>query len=143
MKKAIFSFFILIALSGVFVAAQLITRNEFMSAEQAKKKWGATPFDAKKFKSAEKDVRVRASMAADIVERQSLKGVNRSEIRSIVGRPTGYYFSDTIYAYIIEPYSEATKESWQLVLIPDDKLETIKEIKIEKKCCYKEPAWAK
>ena len=34
------------------------------------------------------------------------------------------------------PFPGEKKENWHLIFIPDEKLETVKEVKIHKKCCY-------
>ena len=61
-----------------------------------------------------------------------------AKVRKEMGTPDSYFFSDTIYSYEITP-PEENKEQWQLVFIPDEKLEKVKEIKIRKKCCAKLP----
>jgi hypothetical protein len=80
---------------------------------------------------------MRAPMAVDIVIRQLYAGKSRKTVRSELGAPDSYFFSDTIYAYKIMPFPGEGKEIWHLVFIPDDKLEKVKEVKIHKKCCYK------
>lgn len=75
-------------------------------------------------------------MATDAIKRNVYVGTDMLAVRKIMGTPNSYFFSDTIYAYkITEP--AANKESWQLVFVPDDKLEKVKEVRIRKKCCYK------
>jgi len=64
-------------------------------------------------------------------------------VREALGVPDGYFFSDTILAYQIQKYSSNKKESWQLIFVPDETGLKVKEVKIHKKCCYKEPEWIK
>lgn len=77
-------------------------------------------------------------MATDAIKRNVYVGTDMLEVRKVMGSPNSYFFSDTIYAYkITEP--AANRESWQLIFVPDEKLEKVKEVKIRKKCCYKSP----
>ena len=114
---------------------------KFMSLKDAEAKWGGVKFDPAKFKAGSSQQ--RAPMAIDIVKRRLYIGQSRKKVRDELGDPTGYFFSDTIFAYQIEEYSEAKKEAWQLVFIPDEKLEKVADVKIHKKCCYETLAWAK
>ena len=106
----------------------------FLSLKEAKNKWGSLEFKASEFiKSNE---RQKGSMAVNLLEKKSYVNGLMSKVRAEIGAPDSYFFSDTIYAYEITP-PEENKEQWQLIFIPDDKLEKVKEIKIHKKCCYK------
>lgn len=136
MKKRIFSIFIYINLSFYTCLADTFWGSDFLTVSEAQKKWGASTFVGEKFKTAsEKD---RGSMATDAIKRNIYVGTDMLLIRKIMGTPNSYFFSDTIYAYkITEP--AANKESWQLIFIPDENLEKVKEVKIRKKCCYKSP----
>jgi hypothetical protein len=52
--------------------------------------------------------------------------------RAPFGRPDSYFFSDTIMAYEITP-PEENKEQWQIIFVPDQNLERVKDVKIRKK----------
>jgi hypothetical protein len=123
------------------VAGEEFFQATFMSAKDAEKKWGVAKFDASKFKAA--SASQRAPMAVDAVKRRLYIGQDRKKVREDLGDPTGYFFSDTIYAYQIEEYSDDKKEAWQLVFIPDAELKKVADVKIHKKCCYQTPDWAK
>jgi hypothetical protein len=110
-------------------------RGDFMSPSEAQKKWGIKKLDISLFKNG--DHTKRQSMAAYIVVNQLYVGKPMKLVRTELGDPDSYFFSDTIYAYKIMPYPGESKEIWHLVFIPDDKLEKVKEAKIHKKCCYK------
>ncbi len=135
MKKVI-GICILIFSLGVLCWASYF-KAKFLTAAEAEKKWGVQTLDIKKFKSG--DVASRAPMAVDIIKRSLYVNKTRQSVREELGDPDSYYFSDTIYAYKIIPFPGKDKENWHLVLIPDEKLEKIKEVKIHKKCCYQSP----
>jgi len=110
--------------------------SDFLTADEAQKKWGMSLFVAKKFKNSQE--KTKQSMAVDVVKKASICW-NRNAVGTQKHRtPDSYFFSDTIYAYKITEPAE-NKESWQLIFIPDEKLEKVKEVKIRKKCCYKLP----
>ncbi len=123
------------------LAGEEYFQAKFISLSDAEKKWGNTKFDLIRFKTA--SAAQRAPMAVDIVKRRLYVGLDRKKVRDELGEPTGYFFSDTIYAYQIEEYSESKKEAWQLVFIPDEDLRKVADVKIHKKCCYETPEWAK
>lgn len=114
---------------------------KFMSPKEAKTKWGSASFDAKNFKSSSENE--KGAMASLAVERKAFIGQDMLKIREQVGEPDSYFFSDTIYAYMITSNVKPKQESWQLVFIPDEDLKKVKDVKIHKKCCYKTPEWAK
>lgn len=108
----------------------------YLSIKEAKKKWSSIEFNASEFtKSSEQK---KGAMSVNLIEKKIYKNKPMSVVRAEMGDPDSYFFSDTIYAYEITPPEEG-KEQWQLIFIPDDKLEKVKEIKIHKKCCYKSP----
>lgn len=110
--------------------------SDFLTVKEAQKKWGISTFNPEKFKSASE--KIRGAMATDAISKQVFVGTDMLSVRKNMGTPNSYFFSDTIYAYkITEPANN--KESWQLIFIPDTKLEKVKEVKIRKKCCYKSP----
>jgi hypothetical protein len=145
MKKAVY--ILLFIVLSVFVGSKAISTGEdffqakFMSNEEVKKKWKPEPFDAKKFKNGSPEV--RASMASEIIERKLYVGQNRRKVREELGDPDGYFFSDTIYAFQIQEYSDSKKEAWQIVFIPNEDLTKVKEVRVHKKCCYDTPDWVK
>lgn len=110
--------------------------GKFMTAAEAEKKWGLAEFNPSKFKSvSEKE---KGAMAADAIKKNLFVNKEMLDVRKQMGDPDSYFFSDTIYTYkITEPGPD--KESWQLIFVPDEKLKKVKEIKIHKKCCYKNP----
>lgn len=114
---------------------------KFMSLKEAKTKWGSTSFNAKNFKkSSEKE---KGAMATQAVEEKVFVGQDMLKVREQMGDPDSYFFSDTIYAYMITSNVKPKQESWQLVFIPDEDLKKVKDVKIHKKCCYEKPEWAK
>ena len=113
---------------------QSFLHGAFLSVKEAKKKWGTSAFKATDFTKSNE--LTKGAMAVGLLEKKIYLNALMSKVRSDLGTPDSYFFSDTIYAYEITP-PEENKEQWQLIFIPDDKLEKVKEIKIHKKCCYK------
>ena len=118
-------------------AADTFYGAEFMSSQEAEKKWGDKAFDKSVFASG--DFHRRAAMAVDLIKKNLFVGKPMKLVRQDLGNPDSYFFSDTIFAYKIMPFPGDRQTNWHLVFIPDDKLENVKEIKIHKKCCYKSP----
>lgn len=97
--------FILIAFTmlSVAFASSGYYRADFMSPKDAAKKWNTKPLDKALFKNG--DHTKRESMAADIVTKNLYVGKPMKLVRSELGDPDSYFFSDTIYAYKIMPYN--------------------------------------
>ena len=132
-KLALLTLVFIFSTNYVF-GGQKFLQGIFLSTKQAKKKWGVASFKAAEFiKSSELE---KGAMSVGLLEKKLYLNELMSKVRSDFGTPDSYFFSDTIYAYEITP-PEENKEQWQLVFIPDDNLEKVKEIKIHKKCCYK------
>lgn len=106
-----------------------------MEPAKAERKWGKKTFSVSAFKTGTQ--KERAAMAANLVRKNPFKGKGIAEVRSMLGTPDGYFFSDRILAYQIEFFTEETGESWQIVLIPKTGTEIVDQVKIHKKCCYK------
>ena len=123
------------------VNAESFYQAEFMSAQQAQKKWGSAIFDPIAFKA--ESYKNKPTMAVGLIKKPIYVGKDMLEVKKELGDPTGYFFSDTIYAYLITDPSDKKSGVWQIVFIPDEDLKKVKEIKIHKKCCYKTPEWVK
>lgn len=136
MKKIVTNIFLFLTFLSLFSLADTYWGSEFLNIKEAENKWGVSAFVAKKFKQSTE--KIKSSMAVDILRKKLYVGLDMLSVREDIGTPDSYYFSDTIYAYKITEPGE-NKESWQLIFIPDEKLEKVKEVKIRKKCCYKLP----
>lgn len=119
----------------LFLVPVFSMNDQFITVKDAKAKWGTEKFEAEKFKSFKPTPFKRAPMAVDLLNSQELRGKKMGDIRTLLGDPDGYFFSDTILAYKIQTQKETPKESWQMVIIPDEDLLNVKEIKIHKRCC--------
>jgi hypothetical protein len=120
-------------LGAVAFAAEIYVGATFISVKEAKIKWGQKALVNEVFRRSKPED--RAPMAVDAIEKNAFKGKRVAEIREALGDPDGYFFSKSILAYLIQSYSKHKKEAWQLVFIPDDNLEMVKEVRIHKKCC--------
>lgn len=136
MKPILYLMFSMFCIFSAHALAESFYKADFINPSDAEKKWGTLKLNAKVFKSG--DLAKRAPMAVDIVMRQLYVGKSRKTVRSELGDPDSYFFSDTIYAYKIMPYPGQGKEIWHVVFIPDEKLRNVKEVKIHKKCCYQQ-----
>ena len=126
---------VIIFLSTAYALSGTTYLNEtFLSLKESKKKWGSLNFNSSNFIKLNESE--KGAMAVNLLEKKYYINEPMSKVRLQMGSPDSYFFSDTIFAYEITP-PEENKEQWQLVFIPDDKLEKVKEVKIRKKCCYK------
>lgn len=114
-------------------ATQSLLHKDFMSLEKAEKRWGKDPFIAEKFKSGNE--LARAKMAVSLISSKAYIDKPLSSVRKELGDPDGYFENDGIPAYIISPESNTGKELWQIIFIPDEKWERVKEVRIHKNCC--------
>lgn len=114
-------------------AKDFLSRQTFMAAEAAEKKWGVQPFDEKKFKKG--DQKTRASMAVSLLRSKKYVGKPFSIVRRDLGDWDGYFETDSIPAYLIESPSTGGKEAWQILFVPDKTGKNVAEVKIHKNCC--------
>lgn len=128
---------ILLFIFGIFVGSVFSLQEYFISAKDAKAKWGVENFNPEKFKSLKTTPVKRAPMAVELLVTQKLKGRKMSDVINLLGAQDGYFFSDAILAYKIQIPNSSSKESWQLLFIPDEELLNVKEIKIHRRCCGK------
>lgn len=127
----------LIFILGISVCSVFSLQEYFISTKDAKAKWGIQSFSPEKFKSFKSEPMKRAPMAVELLATQNLKGRKMADIIKMLGAQDGYFFSDAILAYKIQIPNEKSKESWQLLFIPDEALLNVKEIKIHRRCCDK------
>ena len=125
----------LAAISAIYVKAQYFWRGEFMSIAKVCQRWGENPLEITRFKSADEDESIRSQMACSLLKsQQKYIGKDRSEIRSLFGAYTGYYFSDMFPTYLIEIAETNKQDSWQIVFLIN-KEEKVSKVVIHKNCC--------
>ena len=101
-------------------SAQLFIFGKTMSASAAETKWGKADFNSQIFKSATSGE--RAKMASAMVRQKNLWiGKSIKDIREELGTHDGYYFTDSIPAYLIQETETRDGEAWQVVFIPDNR----------------------
>ena len=96
-------FFILIILinqTDFCFGQDLLKTYEYMKLNEARDKWGNQSFDAKRFKSG--STRLRAQMTYSLIKNKKYVGVSIKKVFSDLGLSTGYFFSESIPAYVIE-----------------------------------------
>lgn len=74
-------------------------------------------------------------MAYQILMRKNeFEGMFVTDVREKLGTPTGYYFSDTFTAYLIQRAEMRKEEAWQIVfLLNQDRKVT--DVIVHKNCC--------
>jgi hypothetical protein len=132
MKKIIFIIGIIIFSHLNAKEKSFLEKQEFMDLQKANQVFGSNKVDLKKFISG--DFRERGGQAAAICRDKSFIGKSVAEIRNILGKSDGYFWTDHIPAYIIGNGNLKDGSRWQIVfLINEDK--KISEVKIHKNCC--------
>ena len=116
----------------IFAYAASMLGETYLSLKQAEKKWGILSFDPKTFKT-QSEIK-KGAMAADLLKSKKYIKSDLRDVAKEIGDPDSYFFSDTIMAYEITA-PEENKEQWQIIFIPDQNLERVKDVKIRKKCC--------
>ena len=111
-----------------------LNRYEYMSLDKVKKKWGTTQFSSKKFKASNEQT--KATMVFSLIQSKSYIGKPIKEVFSDLGRSTGYFFSESVPAYVIGDINEKPDELWQIVFLLSKDSKTIADVKVQKKCCY-------
>ncbi len=144
MKKLKFIIFIIILLTILigFVLYKKIQYDgyhfwygEIMDIQKVCEHWGYSKLDINKFKSAEDNEALRATMACDILKKQNqFIGKDTLEIRKLFGDFTGHYFTDIIPTYIIGGVDNTDTNTWQLVFLINQE-EEIARIVVHKNCC--------
>ena len=139
MKKAILILgaFIVFSFVLAYGAAKLYLRPvAYMSLKKVCKRWGDQPLDEAKFKSAGEDRSVRAKMTCSLLKNQQRYiGLDSLEIRKRLGDYTGYFFSESFPAYVINRAEEKDRNVWQILFFVDGE-HKVSEIVVHKNCCY-------
>ena len=111
--------------------------GEFMTLEEADRKWGHTSFTQQEYIKSPPDK--RASLIVSLVQSKKLNGASMEDVRKLLGPPDGYFIDDTIPAYLLGTRKPGqTNDVWQIVFIPNEERTKVIEIKIHKNCCYKD-----
>ncbi|MFM8312796.1 MAG: hypothetical protein ACKOA8_00765, partial [Deltaproteobacteria bacterium] len=124
----------------IFVSSITLSSNEtdylsnqtFLDSKTAEKKWGSKVFSPEEFKKG--SVKLRAQMAASLLNGKLFQGKKASEIKTALGPFTGHFWSSSVPAYLIEEGWTLNSDSWQLVFLLDNSGK-VKEIRIHKNCC--------
>lgn len=131
MKRLLVGFGILVAAaSGATAVSGFLSRQKFMPVERAEAKYGRVPFNAAKFKAGNE--KLRASMASAVIRSKRYLGAPIAKVREELGEWDGYFETDSIPAYFIDSSTDPTKDSWQLLFLPDKTGNAVGEVKIHK-----------
>lgn len=106
----------------------------YMPAEEVVQKWGKENFDPKKFK--ELGGKGKAKMVSSLLASKRYLGKPIKKVFNELGPSTGYFFSESVPAYIIGDTNGASDELWQVVFLLTKDSQKITNIRVQKKCCY-------
>lgn len=130
--KNIFLIFVFFVISSPTTATHFWF-GKTIGATDAEKRWGNREFVLEEFKSG--GVSIRGKMTASLIRnKKNWIGKSRSEIRAFFGPHDGFYFTDTIPAYIVDGGEDNSKETWQVVFL-SDKNYKVEDLIIHKNCC--------
>ena len=96
------------------------------------KRWDSKEFSQSEFKDG--TVKVRAQMAFSLIKGKSFVGRTTEEVKNTLGNFTGYFWSNSVPAYLIDEGWTKNLDSWQIVFLIDDSGK-VKEVKVHKNCC--------
>ena len=117
-----------------YASAEHFWLGDTLSIDQAKSQWGYHKFDMRRFRLG--NHQLRASIATSLLEQKNnFKGMKVLEVREKFGSPNGFYFTDTIPAYIIQSSNKKGGDVWQIVFSLDGE-GNVTDIFIHKSCCY-------
>ena len=104
-----------------------------ITALRAETVWGKETFANEKFKNG--TVAERAKMAASLLrQKKAWKGRPLTDVTTLLGQHDGFYFTDSIPAYLIQIPEKSGEEAWQVVFLPNsDRM--VEDIIIHKNCC--------
>lgn len=134
-KNALILFFILSIITfQAYSATKKFFRGEEMNLSEVKKQYGDSKFDVTKFRTG--TTAERGKMAYSLITSKYYIGKSVSDVRTDLGSPNGYYFSDSYPAYHIDENWKIGKDTWQILFLIDRK-DNIKEVVVHKNCCSK------
>lgn len=122
-KTCLFMMSLLIATTSCFSEV-----SKPMNIKKAEKIWGKEKFDIKKFQKG--DYKTRSKMAVDLITSKYYEGKPFSDVKKELGNFDGYFENDAVPAYLLT--DKNGKVIWQLVFIPDDKWEKVRNVEIRK-----------
>lgn len=132
MKRGLLVMFSVLAVSSSANAGHFWF-GKIMDPPQVEARFGNVSFDVATFRRGE--IPKRASMAASLLKhKKSYLGRTFKSIREEFGQHDGYYFRDSIPAYLIQRGAKYPDESWQVVFLPgDDGL--VDDLVVHQNCC--------
>jgi len=123
-------FTILLISTFAFAVGSSFWFGKTLSAKEAISHWGHEEFSNAKFRDA--DVNGRAKMAAALIEnKKAWIGRPLDDVHKQLGPHDGFYFTDTIPAYLVQTAKSEKEETWQVVFLPDRK-DQIKDVIIHR-----------
>ncbi len=128
-------FFLSLLCAGLYAGAWHFLGRDFLSVSEVCRRWGERPLDVAAFRSWEWGELTRAAMACSLLKNQDdYVGMDGSEIMTLFGEPSGYYYSETHPAYMIVVAKTRGQDAWQIVFLMDDDWK-VSEVVVHKNCC--------
>lgn len=97
-----------------------VESQKYISNEEAEKMWGHEKYDAKEFING--DEKTKASMVTDFIEQKIAIGKTNDNLEQYVGRRSGYFYNEQIFAEIFIDglgKKKGSDNTYQLVFFPD------------------------
>jgi hypothetical protein len=125
---------ILIVILGITALSQVKSKiiGETLTVESIEKKWKQVPFSSTAFKNGTPGI--RASMTVDIITGKKFIGMDIKDVKTLLGRPTGYFWNDSFPAYILNEGWKDNDSTWQIIFLPDHNGK-VTNVVVNKNCC--------
>lgn len=132
MKMAI-TIFLVLTLGLISFPPAYFLRGETLAPNEVLNKWGNQEFDFDEFRNG--DELARSRMAYQVLSnKEAFAGMFVTDVREKLGTPTGYYFSDTFPAYLIQRAETRKEEAWQIVFLLNQERK-VTDVIVHKNCC--------
>jgi hypothetical protein len=118
----------------VIAHGDYLKKQIFMDLPQAERRYSSQTFSALSFKRGTSTE--RGKMAVSLIKGKAYVGKTSTEIKETLGDFTGYFFSESVPAYLIDEGWKEGKDTWQIVFLLGD-AGRVNDVRINKNCCPK------
>jgi hypothetical protein len=96
-----------------------LSKWEYMSIAEAKKRWGETKFTTEAFKNSPEEQ--RGKFIASLINSKYGLGKTAQQIKNELGAFSGFFWRDSIPVYIVDRKSKTDGKTWQIVFLTNEK----------------------